>query len=284
MVEHSNLHLIDNPDKTVPFAMNIGILNAKGSYVVRIDAHCLYPSNYVSFLIEWSKKLNAANVGMVVESVSLDSSATSKSLIKVLSDRLGVGNSYFRTGISGDYVEVDTVPFGCYPRDLFDRVGLYDTRLTRGQDIEMNRRITRYGGKIYLVSGAKIQYFAADNFSALFRKYFKTGKWVVKVPFFTGSMSSISLRHLIPLGFFLFLAALILLFLVLPKKALIASTLLVVYLIVIIARSVQLSDNIKEVLLAASGFVTLHFAYGAGSFFGLCEVVRNGLLKSFKSK
>lgn len=275
MEGNSHLSLLDNPDGTVPFAMNLGITNANGDYVVRIDAHCEYPSNYVSFLIHWSKKLNASNVGLVVASVSLNHSSTSKSIVKVLADRYGVGNSYFRTGFSGEFVEVDTVPFGCYPRKLFDEVGLYDTRLTRGQDIELNRRITRYGGKIYLISGPKIKYFAADTFHALFNKYYKTGKWIVKVPFFTNTVSSISVRHLIPLCFFLYVLSTVILMFVATNWGVLALVGLLIYLAFIVGRSLKLSGFGTDMLLTSWGFITLHFAYGAGSFQGLYEVAKS---------
>lgn len=272
MEGNSHLSLLDNPDGTVPFAMNLGITNAKGDFVVRIDAHCEYPSNYVSFLIQWSKKLNASNVGLGVDSVSLSHAPISRSIVKVLSDRYGVGNSYFRTGFLGEFVEVDTVPFGCYPRKLFDEVGLYDTRLTRGQDIELNRRITRYGGKIFLISGPKIKYFAADTFRALFNKYYKTGKWIVKVPFFTNTVSSISVRHLIPLCFFMYVFGTVILMFVATNWGLLTLVGLLFYLAFIVGRSLKLSGFGTDMLLTSCGFITLHFSYGAGSFQGLLEV------------
>ncbi len=284
MTVHKNIHLLDNLRGTVPYAMNQGVINSKGDYIVRIDAHCEYPSNYVSLLIHWSKKLNASNVGLVVDSVSLNNTPLSKSIVAVLSDRLGVGNSYFRTGFAGEYAEVDTVPFGCYPRNLFEEVGLYDTRLTRGQDIEFNRRITRLGGKIYLLSGPKIKYFAADTFHSLFNKYFKTGKWVIKVPFFTKSLSSISLRHLIPLFFFLYLVGTLVLMMVNLQLGLFALMGWLFYLILIIVRSAKLSGFNNVMILTAMSFITLHFAYGVGSFQGLLEVINSSVFERNKVK
>ncbi len=69
---------------------------------------------------------------------------------KVLSSKLGVGNSYFRTGIK-EIKEVDTVPFGCYKRNIFGKIGLYNTRLTRNQDIQLNKRLKNNNGKIILI-------------------------------------------------------------------------------------------------------------------------------------
>ena len=42
------IKVYDNPNKTVPYAMNIGIGNAKGKYIIRLDAHADYSKNYIS--------------------------------------------------------------------------------------------------------------------------------------------------------------------------------------------------------------------------------------------
>ena len=47
------IKLLDNPCKTVPYAMNLAIKEASGTYIMRMDAHASYPSNYVSQLFYW---------------------------------------------------------------------------------------------------------------------------------------------------------------------------------------------------------------------------------------
>src|SRR5690554_1782319 len=47
---HQFIHLIDNPERTVPYAMNYGIKAAKGDIIMRIDAHAHFEPNYVSVL------------------------------------------------------------------------------------------------------------------------------------------------------------------------------------------------------------------------------------------
>ena len=66
-----------------------------------------------------------------------------------MSHPLGVGNSHFRIGSSEDRW-VDTVPFGCYRREVFDRIGLFDEELVRNQDDELNLRLIKHGGRILL--------------------------------------------------------------------------------------------------------------------------------------
>ena len=63
--KYSFIRLLDNPDKIVPPALNIGIRRAKGDTIIRIDGHCIYPSNYISTLVRNLYELDADNVGAV---------------------------------------------------------------------------------------------------------------------------------------------------------------------------------------------------------------------------
>ena len=74
----------------------------------------------------------------------------------------GVGNARFRTGADGP-TWVDTVPFGCFRRSLFDRIGVFDPELARNQDDELNGRIIRAGGRILLLPDLAIDYFARGD-------------------------------------------------------------------------------------------------------------------------
>jgi len=132
--------LLHNPKKIAPVAMNIGIKEAKGEYIIRLDAHSSYPKDYFSKLIYYHKKLDADNVGAVWNTDVLNKTDTAIAIRNVLSDRLGVGGAKFRVGVK-KVEEVDTVPFGCYKKEVFEKNGLYDERLVRNQDIELKKFI-----------------------------------------------------------------------------------------------------------------------------------------------
>ena len=134
--------LLHNPKKIVPIAMNLGIKEAKGEYIIRLDAHSNYPKDYFSKLIYWHKKLNADNVGGIWITDVVNKNIVSNAIKNVLSDKFGVGGSDFRNGVD-KIKEVDTVPFGCYKKEIFDKIGYYDERLARNQDIELNKRLKK---------------------------------------------------------------------------------------------------------------------------------------------
>ena len=107
------VQLLDNPRIVTPAAMNIGIENAKGEIVIKMDAHSLYAKDYISKCVEHLIKSGADNVGGVLKSIPAKDTPVAKAISLSLSHFFGAGGSYFRTG-SKEPREVDTVAFGCY--------------------------------------------------------------------------------------------------------------------------------------------------------------------------
>src|SRR5207247_1185158 len=117
------IRLFDNPRRVTPTALNLGITHARGSAIVIIGAHAAYPANYLSELVTWLNRSGADAVGGSCIARPGTDSATARAIAAALSHPFGVGNSHFRTGVAQPRW-VDTVPFACYRREVFDRVGL----------------------------------------------------------------------------------------------------------------------------------------------------------------
>lgn len=266
------IRMIDNRDRIVPIAMNIGIMASRGDIVMRLDAHATYEANYFRVLTEALNELQADNVGAVCKTDVLNKTPKTCAIKEVLSNKFGVGNSIFRTGINMT-MEVDTVPFGCWKRDVFTKYGLYDIRLIRNQDIELNKRIKRGGGKIYIVSGTYCTYLARETFQALAKNNYANGKWNILTVFYTKQFDSLSIRHFIPLIFLLSLILPTILSAMYLPLLLVAFLSLLSYLLLIGSVSAKLSikKGLSFFYLLLS-FLTLHLSYGAGSLIGLCQL------------
>lgn len=263
------IKLIDNTDKIVPYAMNKGISVAKGQIIMRIDAHTFYEPNYCSAIVKKLQELNADNVGCMCRTDVLNKTPKTLAIREVLSNKFGVGNSAFRTGIDG-VKEVDTVPFGCWPKYVFDKYGLYDTRLVRNQDIEFSKRIINGGGKIYIIPDTFCTYLARETFSALAKNNFGNGKWNILTVFYTKQMKSLSLRHFVPLIFLLSVIIPLLLSLIWLPLGIISISSLLAYITLLSAVSIKASieKNLNFFYLLSSFFV-LHISYGWGSLVGI---------------
>jgi len=271
--------VVDNPARYVPQALNKGISMARAPYIARLDVHASYPPDYLKKLLHWQQQTGADNIGGLCRTLPRSRSPRARAIATALSHPLGVGNSDFRTG-SDEVREVDTVPFGFFPRSTFERYGLFDERLVRNQDIEFNKRIIRNGGRVLLVPEIHSAYFARDRLGALWQNMFSTGEWVVRAVRLTGHWSALSLRHFIPALFVLYLFTLpmaIFWGLTANPVAGIAPSVLslmyalpaVLYLLLIAAVSLKLAIAQKDWRLAIylpPVFFIMHLAYGLGSW------------------
>src|SRR5215211_1226169 len=59
----SRIRLLDNPGRIQSTGLNIGLSVAAGKYIVRLDAHSVYPQDYLALLIETSLRTGCDNVG-----------------------------------------------------------------------------------------------------------------------------------------------------------------------------------------------------------------------------
>jgi glycosyltransferase involved in cell wall biosynthesis len=203
---HPFIRLEPNEKQFVPFALNIGIRKAKGELIVIMGSHAKYPPGYISGLVAASAELNADNVGGVCVAMPAAAKVKANAIASVLSSPFGVGNAMFRIG-AGKRMKVDTVTFGCYRRQVFERIGYFDEELLRNQDDEFNGRLLKNGGTIYLIPEIKIEYYPRSTISGLRRMYYQYGLFKPLVARKLGRPATI--RQLVPPLFLLFLLAFI---------------------------------------------------------------------------
>lgn len=266
------IRIIDNPDRYVPYAMNRGIDEAKGEVIIRIDAHTSYQPNYFSALVRRLYELDADDVGSVCKTDVLNKTPKTLAIREVLSNRFGVGNSTFRTGIN-DVQQVDTVPFGCWKRDVFEKYGKYDVRLIRNQDIELSKRIIRGGGKIFIIPDTFCTYYARETFRALAANNFGNGKWNILTVYYTGEIRSLSARHFVPLTFILSLVIPFIIGIFWWPALLVSGASLLSYLVLLGGISLKLAKKNKlSFICLMQSFIVLHLSYGWGSLVGLLSL------------
>jgi len=280
--EDIDIYLLENIYKTVPYAMNIGIKQAKGDFIIRLDAHSIYPDNYISSLIYWMNKLNADNVGGIVNTIPVNNKFESIAISQAVSNSFGVGNSKFRTVESGNPMEVDTVPFGCYKKEIFDQIGLYDTDLTRNQDDELNARLIQNGGKIFLIPDIKIKYYARDSYSKVSSMFYQYGYFKPLVNLKLKSAATV--RQFIPLIFVLYIILGGLASLVDIRLFYLFIVGLMIYSSVNFYVSYKISKRLSTLLLLPylyKSFLIIHLSYGIGYLKGIVDFL---ILKKYKKE
>jgi glycosyltransferase involved in cell wall biosynthesis len=276
----SYVKLVDNEQRVVPHALNRGIKISHGEFIIRMDSHASYPKDYVSKLLYWQQKLGADNVGGVWITRPSGDSVRAKAIARVLSHPLGVGDAYFRIGVD-EPREVDVVPFGCYRRDVFDRIGLFDEELVRNQDDEFNARLKNHGGKIFIVPEIEITYYARKRIRDLWRMYFQYGyfKPLVNLKLRTPS----NLRQFVPLLFLLSLIVSLVVSVFYRPFFWIFGSLLAIYFVLyfIVSFCIAVKNGIKLLFPLFLSFASVHFSYGTGYLKGFVDF---GLLRRHRRK
>lgn len=254
--QYSCIKILDNPKKIASAAMNIGIKEAKGEIIMRMDSHSVYQSDYISKCVKYLREYNADNVGGVLETRPSADTIFAKAIAIALSNPFGAGNSYFRIGTL-EPKWVDTVPFGCYKKEVFQKVGLFNENLARSQDMEFNLRLKKAGGKILLAQDITAYYYPTSrNLKDFWQRNFVDGIWAVlplkfvKIP--------LRLRHYLPLVFVL----------TLPLSVW-------PYIPFSLFFSLEIAIKEKDIRLffvMPLAFAARHMSYGLGSILGLIKI------------
>lgn len=259
------IRLCENPRRTVQHALNIGIKSAVGKYVVRMDAHSEYASDYVSECVRHLEKTNAENVGGPM--VARGKTRLQKVIAAAYHSPFALGGGKFHDENYEGYA--DTVYLGAFKRETLLRLGLYDEALPRNEDDDLNLRILKSGGRVYVTPKIKSVYYPRSRYGALFKQYFEYGLWKVTVIKKHGKFARLS--HLVPVLFFLFVAMFPVLSLFSGLACLTFAVVMLIYLSLSFyfsLKSKYLRRFCDKLRLVWVHFV-LHIAYGAGFFCGI---------------
>jgi len=168
--EYPSIRLLDNPGLIQSCALNQGIRLARGEWILRLDAHSRYGPEYLRLCWETAQRTGAENIGGLFITQPGGNGPQAYLVQALTTHRFGVGNAGFRIGATEG--SVDTVPYGFFPRRVFEKLGGFDERLVRHQDYELNRRIIAAGGKIWLNPAIHVFYFNQPTLAAFYRKQF----------------------------------------------------------------------------------------------------------------
>src|SRR3954454_20691728 len=172
------IRVFDNPGRTTPHALNVGLAAARGEYIVRMDAHAFYPARYIAAGVE---RLERGDVDWVAgPAIPRGTGRWSRRVALALNSGLTtVGSRKWRAGAeggAGDEVELDTGVFaGVWRRSTLDRYGGWDTGWPINQDSQLAARGLADGGRLVLLPEMGAEYVPRDNLKGLARQYWRYG-------------------------------------------------------------------------------------------------------------
>ncbi len=267
-----NLRVLDNEKRISPAAFNIGINRAQGQIVTIISAHSYLAADYVSRCVDHLTRTGADCVGGPIRTVG--ETPTAKAIALAMSSPFGVGDALFRYSQKEQYV--DTLAFGAYRREVFERIGLFDEGLAGSEDDEFNYRLRRHGGKLFLTPAIRSFYYGRASLRDLWAQYFRYGFGKVRV--IQKHPTLVRVRHLIPAVFVASLVTTAALSLFNSLFGLLLGFILGSYVLVSLALSVRIAakEGWKYLPLLPLTFACLHVAYGTGLLLGVAQFLLVG--------
>lgn len=264
------LRVLHNPARIVPSSMNIGIRAARGDIIARVDAHTLLEPDYLRVGVATLSRTGADNVGGPM--VSIGGGPIGDAIALAMASRFGIG-AYFH--FASEDREVDTVYMGMWPKRVFARIGLFEEELVRNQDDELNYRLRKAGGRIFLTTRMRSRYQNRQSWTSLRRQFYQYGLWKIRV--LQKHPRQMSLRQFVPPVFVaasaltalggLFSTALAGLFvLILTSYALAVG---------VAAASVARQHGWRHFPRLVLAFATMHLSWGAGFLAGAWKFRRH---------
>ena len=172
--QHPQILLLDNAKRIQSAALNLAMasLGSDVKYLIRIDAHGKYPSNYCQELVAEAERKLADSV--VVSMESEGHSRFEKIVAAAQNSLIGNGGSAHRNLAEGRWI--DHGHHALMKASAFQAVGGYDEAFSHNEDAELDVRLTQAGFKIWLTGQSRMKYFPRSSINSLFRQYLDYGR------------------------------------------------------------------------------------------------------------
>ncbi len=165
--------VVPNPAGITPAGLNAAIRAGSAPVVVRVDGHSQLSDGYITRAVETLRRTGAGNVGGM--QVPEPESPFEAAVAAATTSWLGTGGATYRLG--GEAGPVDTVYLGVFDRSAIESVGLFDQRLVRNQDYELNIRLRAAGNQVWFDPELAVGYRPRRTWRTLARQYYEYGYW-----------------------------------------------------------------------------------------------------------
>jgi succinoglycan biosynthesis protein ExoA len=175
--EDPRIRVIDNPGRGIPEGLNVGLRQARGRYVARMDAHTHYPTAYLARGVE---RLRSGDVGWVAGApIPAGLGKWSRRVSIALRSPFGVGGS--PKWVTEGETELDTGVFGgVWHRSTLERLEGWDEGWAVNEDSELAARYRATGMRIVGLPELAARYIPRDSIPGLARQYARYGFYRAK--------------------------------------------------------------------------------------------------------
>ena len=256
--QDARVELVPHPRPGISGALNAGLAQARGRWLVRVDAHSTVGPSYVSLAVERLREGAWGGVGGRKDGVG--TTPTGRAVATALGSRFGVGGSTYHHGTT--VREVDHVAFGAYPTALLRDLGGWDEGIAANEDFELDQRVRGTGSPLLFDPRLVVRWHCRESVPDLYRQYRRYGRGKVAVA--VRHPRSVRLRHVLPPAAVAWFAAASLLALHRPRRSM---AMLAPYAVAVATASLvesrQLSSARERAALPLA-FVAMHVGWGVG--------------------
>ena len=310
---HLNLKILDNPNLYQSYAMNIGIKNSSSvdthpffhnegeepndwaGIIIRADAHCIFPQNYIRDLRQTIRKesggiegVGVLNVGSIQNAVGTDT--FTKAVATVMNSKYAMGGVKYRQKQfenEDKLIESDTAYLGGWMKNVDGEIDLfigpdgeylvYNQEFQINEDYELNIRFKKsYDPGVVVNTELVVDYFVRNSLFGLIKQFFRYGLWKTKT--LSVHPDSLKKRQLAPVLFVLFLVSLGIGYSILPYHQILNWIIGIVgFLWLILIMSIwKNSPRISNIFLIPIIVLSMHISWGLGFLFGLLRWAKGG--------
>ena len=258
-----------NPRHTAATGFNLGLSLAHGDVIIKVDGHTRVAPDFLSANVKALRENGADAAGGPIE--TRGHGDVGRAIALAMSSRFGVGDTAFRDEDAGEQW-TDSVPYGAYRRDVFERIGALAEDIDRGEDDEFNYRLRQAGGRILLSPAIRSTYYCRSSYAELARQYWGYG--LAKARVLRRHPERLRPRHLVPSALVATLAGGALLSAVHRRFGWLAALAGGAYAAAsLLAASRVTRGNPKEKSRVAAAYACMHLPAGAGMLVGLARGV-----------
>jgi succinoglycan biosynthesis protein ExoA len=253
-----------NPKRTTATGFNLGLTLAHGDVIVKVDGHSRPAPDFLSASVRTLQTTGADAAGGPIE--TRGHGEVGRAIALAMSSGFGIGDTAFRHAGSG-LQEAESVPYGAYRRDVFERIGGFAEDIERGEDDEFNYRLRAAGGRIVLSPEIRSTYYCRESLTALARQYWGYG--IAKAAVLQRHPSRLRPRHLVPSALVALLTGGLLFGGVIKPLGRLALLAAGAYAIANAVATLRLArDHKREAKYLPPAFACIHLPAGAGMLVG----------------
>lgn len=278
MAEDARIELVRNPGRNIPSSLNLGLEQASGRWLVRIDAHSAVPPTYVGTAVGRLQEGLWGGVGGRKD--GLGRTSAGRAIAAAMGSRFGVGNSTYHHGTTAQ--EVDHLPFGAYPVELVRRLGGWNEQLVANEDFEFDYRLRQAGMRLLFDPSMVIHWQCRQSIYDLYRQYRRYGKGKFDVAQI--HPASMRVRHAAPPTFVAYLAVGTVLS---PRRPIWSLAMVAPYGLALGAASVRTGrqlDSTADRIQVPLAFLAMHVGWGVGFWSGVGAAIGDAVRQRASQK